>query len=537
LSQPRTITDDERRLTLTALVIVFLLSALDQTIVSTAMPRIVAELHGLNLYAWVTTAYLLTSTVMVPIWGKLSDLHDRKTILLASIAIFLAGSWLSGLSTGMPELITFRAIQGIGGGGLFTTAFTIIADLYDPRERSKFGGMFGSIFGLASIVGPVVGGFFTDHGTVHVLGRVIQGWRWIFYLNLPLSMLSMFMIIVKMPKLSHHDGGRIDYAGAALIIVGFVPMLLALSWGGHDFAWGSAPIVGLLVLSAVALAAFVRVESVVSEPILSMSLFADRTFSTANAASFILGMAFMGVVTFLPLYMQVALGVAATTSGLAMLPMMVGLIGSSTASGVMVARTGSYRPIMLGSGVMLFLAVFLLTFIGPNTSVLGIGWRLFIVGLALGPSQSLFSLVIQNAVPPRQIGVATSASQFFRQIGSTIGVALFGTLLTHDISAELARRTPPDAAGVHQQVDIGKLQAMAMARSAGPAGRGVAPADTRSPALVAATRESFAAAIVSVLRVALGVIGLGIVIMLFIPVVPLRSRYDSPDAVPEESLA
>jgi EmrB/QacA subfamily drug resistance transporter len=535
VNQPQTFTDDERRLTLTALMIVFLLSALDQTIVSTAMPRIVAELHGLNLYAWVTTAYLLTSTVMVPIWGKLSDLHGRKPVLLAGIGIFLAGSWLSGLSTGMTELILFRAIQGVGGGGLFTTAFAIIADMYAPRERGKFSGLFGSVFGLASVIGPVIGGFFTDHGTVHVLGHVIQGWRWIFYVNLPLSLLSMFMIVVKMPKLLHHGGGPIDYAGAILIIAGFAPMLLALSWGGHDYPWGSVQIVGLLAFSVAALAAFVWVESVVREPIVSLGLFANRTFSTANGSAFILGMAFMGVVTFLPLYMQVAQGVAATTSGLAMLPLMLGLIGSSTVNGLLVSRTGVYKPFMLVGGGLLLVGVFLLTFIGPDTSLFGIGWRLLVVGLGLGPAQSLFSLAVQNAVPPRQIGIATSASQFFRQIGSTIGVALFGALLTHNITVELASRTPPDAAGVHQQIDIGKLQALALSHAAGP---GVnVPADTRSPAVIAATRASFAAAIVGVFRVALGVIGLAVVVMLFIPALPMRSRHDAPDAAPEESLA
>jgi EmrB/QacA subfamily drug resistance transporter len=530
--QIQTFTSDERRLTLTALMIVFLLGALDQTIVSTAMPRIVAQLHGLNLYAWVTTSYLLTSTVMVPIWGKLSDLHGRKPVLLSGIGIFLVGSWLSGLSGefgplpllggGMSQLIVFRAIQGIGGGALFTTAFAIIADLFEPRERGKFSGLFGATFGLASVIGPVVGGFFTEHATVHPFGHVIEGWRFIFYLNLPLSLLSMFMIVVKMPKLQHRGGGAIDYLGAALIILAFVPLLRAMSWGGHDYSWTSPQIIGLLVFSALSLLTLVYVELRVPEPIVPMELFSNRVYSTANAASFIVNMAFMGVVTFLPLFMQVGQGVAATKSGLALLPMMFGLIFASTVTGFLVSKTGLYKPFMLGGAAILMVGVFLLTSIGPDTSLVGIGWRLLIVGLGLGPSQSLYSLAIQNAVPPHQIGVATSGSQFFRQIGSTIGVALFGALLTHDISDELARRAPPEVAGVHQSVDIGKLQAMALAQAAPPEVRAKSP--PVSPAMLEATRQSFAVSIVNVFQVALAVIGLGAVIIVFIPAVPMRPR-------------
>ena len=255
----QTFTDTERRLTLGALMIVFLLSALDQTVVSTAMPRIIAELNGLTLYAWVTTAYLLTSTVMVPIWGKLGDIYGRKPILLAGIGIFLAGSWLAGLSgefgdllgmSGMVQLIVFRALQGIGGGALFTTAFAIIADLYPPRERGKFAGIFGSVFGLASVLGPLIGGYFTDHGTVQLGSHVVAGWRWVFYVNLPLSLLSLFMILVKMPALEHRRSGAVDYLGAILLVAAFVPCALLaflvypLQWlrVGRRFAKAGTPI-------------------------------------------------------------------------------------------------------------------------------------------------------------------------------------------------------------------------------------------------------------------------------------------------------
>jgi len=531
LQERQTFTDDERRITLIAVMIVFSLSALDQTIVSTAMPRIVAELKGLNLYAWVTTGYLLTSTVMVPIWGKLSDSHGRKLILLAGIAIFLLGSWLSGLSTSMVELIVFRAIQGIGGGALFTTAFAIIADMFEPRERGKFGGLFGSVFGLASLIGPVVGDFFTEHGTVHLLGQTIAGWRWVFYLNLPLSALALFMILVKMPKLSHSDGAPIDYLGAALIILTFVPLLLALSWAGQTYPWGSPIIVGLLAFSAAGLIAFLYIETKVREPIMPLELFADRTFATCNSASFIVSMAFMGVVTFLPLYLQVGMGVAATASGLAMVPMMVGLIGASTAAGLLVSKTGVYKPIMLGGGAVLAVAVFLMTFIGPDTSLVGVGWRMFVLGVGLGPSQSLFALAVQNAVAPHRMGVATSSGMFFRQIGQTMGVALFGALLTHNLNAELIKRAPVDPSGAHQTISVTQLQAMALSRaSAG----GHASADARSPAMIKATSDSFAAAMKNLFLVALAGLFVALGIVLMIPVLPMRSRMP-PAAVAAEA--
>ena len=299
--------------------IVFLLSALDQTIVSTAMPAIISQLHGLELYSWVTTAYLLSSTVMVPVWGKLGDLYGRKPVLLAGIGLFLFGSWLSGLSGefadlpvlggGMVQLIVFRAIQGLGGGALFTTAFAIIADLFPPRERGKFAGLFGAVFGLASAIGPLIGGYFTDHGTVTLSGHTIEGWRWVFYLNLPVGLIALFMVIAKMPKLSHAAKGRIDYFGAVLIVAASVPLLLALTFGGQEYAWTSPLMLGLLGMFVLCTALFVLVEKRVEDPIIHMELFKNPVFSWANAAGFFSSMSFLSVVSFLPLFMQLGLGV------------------------------------------------------------------------------------------------------------------------------------------------------------------------------------------------------------------------------------
>ncbi|HYD45332.1 MAG TPA: MDR family MFS transporter [Phenylobacterium sp.] len=534
--EPHVYSDDQRRLTLISVMIVFLLSAMSQTVVATAMPRIVGELKGLHLYAWATTAYLLASTVMVPIWGKLGDLFGRKPILLSGIAIFLAGSWLCGvagefgdlplLGGGMTQLIIFRSIQGIGGGALFTTAFAIIADLYAPRERAKFSGLFGSVFGVSSVFGPIVGGFLTDHGTVSFAGHVIEGWRWVFYFNVPFAALAVLTILWKMPTLPRRGGGRIDYLGAALIISAFVPLLLAITWGGHTFPWASAEVIGCFALAAVSLVAFVFVERAVRDPVLPLELFRNRTFVTANGAGFVYSMAFMGVTSFLPLYMQVGQGIPATTSGLTMLALMGGMIASSTINGQLVTHTGKYKPFMIGGGLILMLGIGLTCFIGPDTSVMDLAWRLLIIGIGLGPGQSLFGLAVQNAVPPHQIGVATSSGQFTRQIGSTMGVALFGALLTANLTAQLDQRSAANPAAAVGHLDLGDLQRMALERDLARK-QHIAPAP-QAAASDRMIRESFSSAIVTGLIFSFCVLVVGFFLMLMIPVAPLRERPTGP---------
>jgi len=536
--QPQTFTADEKRATLAGVMIVFLLSAMDQTIVSTAMPKIVAQLQGLNLYAWVTTAYLLSSTVMVPIYGKLGDLYGRKAILVTGVSIFTVGSVLCGmagefgafplLGGGMIQLVVFRALQGIGGGALFTGAFAVIADLYPPRERGKLGGLFGATFGLSSVLGPVIGGFFTDLGPTHLLGLTIAGWRWVFYVNLPLSLIALFMLIVKMPRLTHRVPGRIDFLGAILIVATFVPLLLALSWAGKDYAWTSPRIVGLLIGSAVGLCAFLAAEAVVPNPILSLSLFKNKVFATTNLAGFITSMAFMGLVTFLPLYMQLGQGVPATVSGLTLLPLMVGLIMSASGSGFLVSKTGRYKPFMLGGTVLMIIGAVLLLGVTPQTKTLDIVWRVFILGLGLGPIQSLFSLAVQNAVAPTQIGVATSASQFFRQIGSTIGVAVFGTVLTDQLAAA-ARAAAMRAGGAVHVLTLTDLEKMAVASQLAAKAKG---AQAAHQALDMTGRLVVTDAIRGVIFTALVVSILGLLAITLVPELPLRSR--QPTGAPEE---
>lgn len=528
---PQIFSSAERRITLAALMIVFLLSALDQTIVSTAMPRIVAQLQGLNLYAWVTTAYLLSSTVMVPIYGKLSDLYGRKAVLVTGVGIFTMGSFLCGvagefgplplLGGGMVQLIVFRAVQGVGGGALFTCAFAIIADMFAPRERGKLGGIFGSVFGLASVLGPILGGFFTDMGTTHLGPLSVAGWRWCFYVNLPLSLLALFMLLVKMPALTHRRPGKIDFIGAGLIIVSFTPLLLALGWAGRDYAWGSPTILGLFAISAAGLIAFVVAERFAPNPILDLHLLANRVFLTANSAGFVTSMAFMGTVTFLPLYMQLGQGVPATVSGLSMLPLMVGLIASSTICGLLVTKTGHYKPFLLMGAGFMCVGAFLLTQIQPETPTQDIVWRMLVLGIGLGPMQSLFSLAVQNAVKPQEIGVATSASQFFRQIGSTIGVAVFGAVLTQNLAMAAARGQHAPGTAV-RALTLSDLERMAVANQVAGAHHG---AVAHHALLDIAGRIIVTDSIRGVVFTALVVSGLGLLLTLLVPELPLRSRH------------
>jgi MFS family permease len=391
--------------------------------------------------------------------------------------VFLAGSALCGLSGefgslpliggGMMQLVVFRALQGLGAGALMTVSFAIMADMYPPRERGRLFGVFGSVFGLATVVGPFIGGFFTDHGAVTLFGYEVAGWRWVFYVNLPLGLVALFMILYRTPTLRRQAGKapespRVDYPGAVLIVLAAAPFLLALSLGGTTYSWDSPRIVGLFAAAAVALVIFLWVQSYATHPILPLHLFRNATFRTAACASFVMSMAFLGVVMFMPLYMQVVQGVSATQSGFALLPLTGGMIASSIVSGRLVTRVGRYKPFMLGGGVMLIIGVITLTGVGPDTTTRDLAWRLAVTGVGLGPAQTLFSLVIQNAAPPTEIGVATGMSQFTRQMGATVGVAIFGALLTQGLTAELPKHVPLPPGASEPHIDLAHAQTQAM---------------------------------------------------------------------------
>ena len=507
------------------LMVALLLAALDQTIVATALPRVVSELGGISQYSWVFTAYVLGSTVTVPLYGRLGDVYGRKPLFIVAITVFLVGSTLCGLAQNMVQLVVFRAIQGVGAGGLFPLTLAMVGMIVPPRDRGRYQGLIGSVFAAASIVGPLVGGFIVDN----------TSWRWIFFVNLPVGVVALAVILVTMPRRAARQEHSIDWLGAAILAAGTTSLLLGLVWGGREYAWGSAMVISLFGVAVASLAGFLLVQRRVRDPILPLGLFGNRTFTTANSASFVYSMAFMGTTSFLPLFMQVGQGVPATKSGLTMLALMVGMIASSTLSGQLVTRTGKFKPFMMAGGVALLAGVGSLCFIGPDTSTLDLAARLLLVGIGLGPGQSLFNVAVQNSVPFHQLGVATSSGQFVRQIGSTMGVALFGALLTAGLSSELARHAPTEPGAVVHHLDLADLQKMALQRSLHPEAAQAALADPAVQAENRVVRESFSVAIVHGMIFSFIVLVVGFILMLMIPAVHLRDRPDGPPAAEASS--
>jgi EmrB/QacA subfamily drug resistance transporter len=412
-----------------AILLGMFLGALDQTIVGPVLPRIVGDLQGADYYTWVVTAYLLTSTVSVPIYGKLSDLYGRRPLLLIGISIFLVGSALSGLSQEMWQLILFRGLQGLGAGALFPIALAVIGDLFTPAERGKYQGLFGAMFGLAFLLGPGLGGYLTD----------TFSWHWIFYVNIPIGIVALAVIARLLPTI-RKEGARpaIDYLGVASIIVGLVPILIALTIA-EDGNWGNPWIWGLFGIGIVGLAAFVFAESRAAEPIVPLHLFRSRTFSASMVAIFLATFGFGAAIIFLPLYYQVVEGTSATESGYKLLPFLVGLIFASIASGQIVARTGRYRNVLLVGMVLLGIGLALMTQLRAGTSDYLLWSWMFIAGLGVGPTFAVFTIVVQNSVPFHELGAATSDLTLFRQIGTTVGLTMAFTLFRNNLTWDLLR--------------------------------------------------------------------------------------------------
>lgn len=436
-ANPPTEVSREARLTLIGIMLGLFLAALDQTIVSTALPRIIADLNGTELYAWVTTAYLLASTIAAPIFGRLTELYSRKTILLVAIAIFLGGSALCGLSQNMTELILFRGIQGIGGGALFALALTTIALLFPPRDRGRVGGLFGAVFGISSAVGPWLGGLLTD----------AISWHWVFYINMPVGAIAVWFILRYMPVLQPSERQRFDFLGAGLLIVWTVPLLLAFSWGGADYAWSHPLIIGLFGLSASGLALWIWSQLRNPSPLFDLSVLRIRSFSIASVAGFFFGPAFLGAVAFLPLYLQVVKGVSAASSGVTVLPLTLGVVIGAVGSGILSGRMGRFKPLLIAGSVWLLSIFLLLWYILSVDTPLWVAIVFFLLlGLGLGPAQSLLQIAAQNNLPPQRLGSGTAATQFIRQIGATIGIAILGTVLANTLQQENCKVFPNNAA-------------------------------------------------------------------------------------------
>jgi EmrB/QacA subfamily drug resistance transporter len=422
---------------LSALMLGMLLAALDQTIVATALPTIAGDLGGLNHLSWVVTAYLLTSTISTPLWGKLGDLYGRKKLFQASIVIFLVGSALSGLSQTMGQLIAFRALQGIGAGGLIVGAQTIIGDVVSPRERGRYMGLFGAVFAVTSVAGPLLGGFFTEN----------LSWRWVFYINLPIGFVALAVIaaVLHLPK--RRTEHAVDYLGTALLSGAVTSIILLTTWGGTTYPWGSLPVLLLGLISVVLVIGLVVVERRAAEPVIPFELFSNRTFTVANGVGFIVGFAMFGVVVYLPLYLQTVHGASPTESGLELLPLMLGMLGTSVITGSLISRWGRYKVFpVLGTAVMA-VGLYLLSGMTSSTSLVSASAFMFVVGIGLGGVMQVLVIAIQNAVPYRHLGTATSTATFFRSIGGSFGVAVFGAILNTRLAANLPRYLPPAALG------------------------------------------------------------------------------------------
>ncbi|MHB1877062.1 MAG: MDR family MFS transporter [Streptosporangiaceae bacterium] len=417
---------------LPGLLLALILAMLDQLVVSTALPRIVGDLGGLNHLSWVVTAYVLASTITTPLYGKLGDLYGRKKWLMLSIVIFLVGSALSGLSHSMDQLIAFRALQGLGAGGLMVGAIAAIGDLVSPRERGQYVGYMMAAMMVAMIAGPLVGGYITDS----------LSWRWIFYINMPVGGAALIYIGATLHMCKHRIQHRIDYLGAAVLAIGASAIVLVTTWGGSQYAWGSPVIVAMIVVAVLMLALFIAVELRASEPILPMHVFRNRNFSLVSGMSFLLGLAMFGAMTFLPLYQQTVQHASPTVSGLLLIPMMLGSTVTSLISGRVMVRTGRYKALPIIGGAIMTGGMLLLTNLGPDTSRLISMTYFLIFGIGMGFLMQITTLIAQNSVHPKDMGVASSSRSFFQQIGGSIGVSIFGVVFTKALASAMAAKLP-----------------------------------------------------------------------------------------------
>ncbi len=427
--------------TLTGLLLTLLLAALDQTIVGTAMPRIISQLNGFDRYPWVTTAYLLTSTIAVPIFAKLSDIYGRKWFFLAGTALFTAASgfcggagqfaWVPG--DGMTQLIVFRGVQGLGAGMIIGLLFTIIGDIFAPADRAKFQGLFAAVWGLASIFGPTLGGWITDEFS----------WRWAFWVNLPVGALAAASILVEFPYFRPHGvQRRIDWWGVLTLTACLIPLLLALTWV-TNYGWSSERVMSLLAAAAIMLAAFLVVERRAVEPLLPFTLFHDSIITVSTVASFLLGVGMFGVILYVPLFMQGVLGISATRSGSLLTPLMMAAVVSSVTAGSIIGRTGRYRRLAIAGSILTTVGMFLMAVMDQSTTQWEVVRNMIIAGFGVGLLQPIYTLVVQNVAPPAQMGAATAATQFFRMIGATVGVAVFGSVLLTKYHHSFESNIPP----------------------------------------------------------------------------------------------
>ncbi len=510
------VSDRAKLMILGAAMLTLFLAAIDQTVVGTAMPRVIAELHGLNLYSWVFTAYMLTSTISVPIAGKLSDLYGRKTFFIAGVMVFLTGSALAGASQTMMQLIAFRGLQGIGGGFLFANTFAVVGDLFPPGERAKYAGVMSGVMGLASVIGPLIGGGLTDS----------FNWRWVFYVNLPLGAVAIPVLFLVLPSFGGVRGRRqIDYYGVGALIGTLTPLLLGLTWGGDEYAWLSPEILTLFAFSAGFLGVFIACEMRAAEPIIPLDLFRNNVFTVSVAITFVTGVGLFANSMLIPLYMQGVHGASATRSGLLLTPMTLGLVLGSTLSGQFVSRFGKYRYAAMTGIVILTGGVFFLSLLERDDSYVRLAANMFVAGAGMGITIPTLVVAAQNAVGYETLGIVTSMTQFARSMGGAIGLSVLGTMMTSRLGDDL-RAIPGDVAGTTPQPLIQRLQddpgvvaspqgLSSLNASASQLGVDVTP-------LLDYLRDSLTHAIAFDYRVSTFIIASALIVALFLKEMPLR---------------
>jgi EmrB/QacA subfamily drug resistance transporter len=483
-----------------------LLAALDQTIVATALPSIVTDLHGFEHLSWVVTAYLLTSTVTVPLYGRLSDIYGRRRLFVVSISIFIAGSALCGAAQSMGELIAFRALQGLGAGGLLPLSQAAIADLFSPRERGRYQGYIGAVWATAAVAGPLLGGTLTDAAS----------WRWIFFINLPLGALALVVVLRTMRLTAPPRRHRVDYAGAVVLSTAITALLLACVWGGTSYPWGSPQVVGAGVAGLALVLLFVWLERRTEEPLLPLALFGQRTFAVSAGATFIVGAVLFGVTIYLPVYVQGVTGASATSAGVVLIPLSLGWVVASATSGQLIARTGRYRWFPILGSALVLTGTALLTTLDASSSQLAASAFLLVIGLGMGTMFQTYVIATQNSVEVAELGVATAALQFFRSMGGSIAVAALGTLLSNRLASELPEHLGRAAAGV----DVDRLLQ-------GHAHVGAA--------LLEGTRAALAASLHTVFVVVVPLAAIGLALAFLLPERPLRTRRPGADRQPSST--
>jgi EmrB/QacA subfamily drug resistance transporter len=503
-----------------AVMLGMLLSALEQTVVGTAMPRIIASLNGLQHYAWVATCYLLASTASMPIWGKLSDAYGRKRFFILGMALFVTGSVLCGQSHSMTELILFRAFQGLGAGAMMPISQAIIGDIFPPAIRARWTGVLMSVWGVATIIGPLIGGWITDSSL---------GWRWTFYVNVPVGIIALAFAAFALPAHVSLRKHRIDYLGSALLVAAAVPLLLGLSWGGNTYAWLSWEIVGMFVFSLVMWVAFFVRETRAAEPVINPRLFENSIFSVSAVAAALQSAAMFGAIMFLPLFVQGVLGKSATNSGIILMPLMMGAIVTSIGAGQILAKTGRYKVIVIVGTALSAGGAYLLSRMGVDTSGMTLVRNMVLMGLGLGVAMSAFTVIVQNQYPSHRLGEVTAGLQFFRSIGSTVGLAVFGTILNNQFAAAMKTNLPAPLQKFNGSAALDNPQVLlssaASTKIHATFAKFGAQGDQLYQAFMHAVRQSLDTAI-SDLFVLATIVGLvGLVVVLFLREEPLRRTH------------